>query len=72
MSKRDEILREILKDPDIMEKYGFKKSYIDELTAVPPHHYKIIDVLATIINENDNGRTARQIYPIIKSSIHKI
>jgi hypothetical protein len=66
MSKREQIIREILFDPEINTKYKITE---EDLTGM--HRKKIIDVLETIVNENDNGRTARQIYPIIKN-IHKI
>ena len=71
MSKRDEMLREILSDPDILTKYNLKRKGVQELKTSAPYHHKIVEVLATIINENDNGRTARQIYPTIKN-LHKI
>jgi hypothetical protein len=66
MSKREQIIREILFDPEINAKYKITE---EDLTGM--QRKKIIDVLETIVNENDNGRTARQIYPIIKN-IHKI
>jgi hypothetical protein len=66
MSKREQIIREILFDPEINTKYKITE---EDLTGM--HRKKIVDVLETIVNENDNGRTARQIYPIIKN-IHKI
>ncbi len=72
MSKRDEILREILLDKELMEKYNLKPKDVKEINCVPPFHDKVVDVLATIINENAEGRSARQIYNTIKSGIHKI
>lgn len=71
MSKRDEMLREVLSDPELMEKYSLRKEDLEKLRCIPPYSKKIIEVLATLINETDNNRTARQIYPIIKN-IHKI
>jgi hypothetical protein len=71
MSKRNEILREILSEEEIIEKYKLKKDDIKNLTTSGPHQEKITEVLAKIINENDNNRTARQIYPILKN-LHKI
>lgn len=71
MSKRDEMLREILSDPDILTKYSLKEKDVQELKTSAPYHHKVVEVLATIIKENDNGRTARQIYPTIKN-LHKI
>ena len=71
MSKRDEMIREILSDPELMEKYNLSQKEVEGLKCSPPYHKKIIEVLATMINEMDNNRTARQIYPQIKN-IHKI
>ena len=71
MSQRDDMLREILSDPELMEKYGIKKDELASIKCHAPYHKKVVEVLATIINENDNNRTARQIYGTIKN-IHKI
>ncbi|WP_139853879.1 hypothetical protein [Aequorivita sinensis] len=71
MSKRDQLLREVLNDPQIMKKYNIREKDLNALKTTAPYSDKVIEVLATIINENDNGRTARQIYPILKN-IHKI
>ncbi len=71
MSKRDEMLREVLSDPELMEKYNLRREDIGKIRCVPPYSKKIIEVMATMINETDNNRTPRQIYPIIKN-IHKI
>lgn len=71
MSNRNEILREILSDSDLMEKYKLSKADIAKIKCSPPHSKKIIEVMAKIINEYDNKRTARQIYSTIKN-LHKI
>lgn len=71
MSKRDEILKEILSDKELMEKYKISTKDIEELKALRPGSKKIVDVLYTIIYENDNNRSARQIYTTLKN-IHKI
>jgi hypothetical protein len=71
MSRRDDILREVLSDPELMEKYGISEKDLSQIKCNAPFHKKIIEVLATIINENDNSRSARQIYGTIKN-IHKI
>ena len=71
MSKRDEILKEILSDKELMGKYNITKKDLEELNAIRPGNKKIINVLYTILNENDNNRSARQIYSTIKN-IHKI
>jgi len=71
MSRRDAMLKEILSDPELMEKYDLRQVDIDKIKCNPPYSRKIIEVMATIISEMDNSRTARQIYPIIKN-IHKI
>ncbi|WP_282636534.1 hypothetical protein [Sphingobacterium thalpophilum] len=71
MSKRDNMLREILSDPELMQKYDLRQADIERVLCKPPYSKKIIEVMATMIIEMDNNRTARQIYPIIKN-IHKI
>ncbi|TWO31497.1 hypothetical protein E1J38_013310 [Seonamhaeicola sediminis] len=69
--ERNEILREILSDPAIIEKYGLKESHIKELKANPPYHQKITEVLSVIINENDNHLNSSMIYKKIKK-VHNI
>jgi len=71
MSQRDTILKEIISDPELMAKYNIKKAELEKLGCHAPYHKKIIEVMATIINANDNNRTERQIYSTIKN-IHKI
>jgi len=71
MSRREEILKEILSDKELMEKYKISPKDLKELNILRPGSKKIVDVLYTIINENDNKRTSRQIYSTIKN-IHKI
>lgn len=68
MSKRNEILREILSDPELSQKYDLDESELRELTtSVKSGTKKVVEVLATVINENDNGRSSRQIYSVIKN-----
>lgn len=71
MSNRDEMLKEVLSDPDLMQKYDLRQTDIEKLRCAPPYSKKIIEVMSIMIIEMDNGRTPRQIYPIIKN-IHKI
>ena len=71
MSKRDEILKEILSDKELMDKYKITKKQLEDIKPFRPGSKKIVDVLSTIINENDNNRSSRQIYSTIKN-IHKI
>lgn len=71
MSQRDQMLKEILSDRELMDKYSLSEKEINELKCHPPYYKKLVEVLATIINENDNNRTPRQIYGTIKN-IHKI
>ena len=71
MSKRDEILKEILSDKELMDKYNITKKQLEDLKPFRPGSKKIVDVLTTIINENDNKRSSRQIYGTIKN-LHKI
>lgn len=71
MSKRDEILKEILSDKELMDKYNITKKQLEDLKPFRPGSKKIVDVLTTIINENDNKRSSRVIYNSIKN-LHKI
>lgn len=69
--ERNQILLEILSDPDIMEKYSLQRDEIITLTTNAPYNKKIVEVLATIINENDNHLNSTMIYKKIKN-IHNI
>ena len=71
MILRDKIIKDILSDPELMEKYSIKKTDIEDLKITGPYHKKIIDVIATIIIENDNNLSESQIYKRLKN-IHKI
>ena len=71
MSKREDILKEILSDKELMDKYSITKKELEDIKPFRPGSKKIVDVLSTIINENDNNRSSRQIYYTIKN-IHKI
>lgn len=71
MSKREDILKEILSDKELLDKYNITKEELDGIKAFRPDSKKIVDVLSTIINENDNKRSSRQIYATIKN-IYKI
>lgn len=69
--ERNNILKEILSDPEIMEKYKIKQNTLDELTTNAPYNKKIVEVLSVIINENDNHLNSSMIYKKIKK-IHNI
>jgi hypothetical protein len=69
--ERINILREILSDPEIMEKYDIQKDTLEELTTNAPYSKKIVEVLSVIINENDNHLNSSMIYKKIKK-IHNI
>ncbi len=69
--ERNQILREILSDPDIMDKYKIKHDEINNFTTNAPYSKKIVEVLSTIINENDNHLNSSMIYKKIKN-IHNI
>ncbi|PKG52928.1 hypothetical protein [Olleya sp. 1-3] len=71
MSKREQILKEILSDKELMVKYDINEKDLDDIKPFQPGSKKIVDILSTIINENDNNRSSRQIYSTIKN-IHKI
>jgi hypothetical protein len=66
--ERNQILREILSDPDIMEKYHIKKEELESLTTNSPYSKSIIEVLSLIINENDNHLNSSMIYKKIKKT----
>ena len=66
--ERDQILREILSDPELTEKYNIKKSELDSLTTSAPYHKKIVEVLSVIINENDNHLNSSMIYKKLKKT----
>lgn len=68
---RNKIIKEILTDEELMQKYNLHKEELRDITTSPPFHKKIIEVLATIINENANNLNGTQIYKKIKN-IHKI
>lgn len=69
--ERNNILREILSDPEIMEKYDIQEDVLEELTTNAPYSKKIVEVLSVIINENDNHLNSSMIYKKIKK-IHNI
>lgn len=68
--QRNEILKEILSDKDLMEKYNMKEKDLKELTTSPPYDNKIIEVLSVIINENDNHLNSSMIYKKIKKTLN--
>lgn len=69
---RNKIIQEILKDEEIMKKYGLKAKDVDSITTSGPYYKKIVEVIATIINENANDSLSNtQLYKKIKN-IHKI
>ena len=69
--ERNQILREILSDPEIMDKYRLPMEEINSLTTNAPYSKKVVEVLSTIINENDNHLNSSMIYKKIKN-IHNI
>ncbi|MCL5127138.1 hypothetical protein [Algibacter sp. L4_22] len=71
--ERDRILKEILSDSELMEKYKIKKEELDTLTTTPsgPYSKKIVEVLSVIINENDNHLNNSMIYKKLKN-VHNI
>ncbi len=69
--ERNDILKEILSDPDLMEKYDIKENDLQDLTTNSPYNKKIIEVLSVIINENDNHLNSSMIYKKIKK-VHNI
>ena len=71
--ERDQILREILSDPELMEKYDIKKTDLNTFSTSPtkPFNKKIVEVLSVIINENDNHLPSTKIYRRLKN-VHNI
>ena len=71
--ERDLILREILSDPELMEKYDIKKTDLKTFSTSPtkPFNKKIVEVLSVIINENDNHLPSTKIYRRLKN-VHNI
>lgn len=69
--ERNNILREILSDPEILEKHDIQEDSLKELTTNAPYSKKIIEILSVIINENDNHLNSSMIYKKIKK-IHNI
>jgi hypothetical protein len=69
--ERNDILREILSDSEIMDKYNINHDALKKLTTHAPYTKKIIEVLSVIINENDNHLNSSMIYKKIKK-IHNI
>jgi hypothetical protein len=69
--ERNQILREILSDPELMEKYNIKEEELNKLKANAPYSKKIVEVLSVIINENDNHLNSSMIYKKLKN-VHNI
>ncbi|NJB35324.1 hypothetical protein [Croceivirga sp. JEA036] len=69
--ERNDILKEILSDPGLMEKYDIKANDLEGLSTNAPYSKKIIEVLSVIINENDNHLNSSMIYKKIKK-VHNI
>jgi hypothetical protein len=65
---RNQILKEILKDNTLCEKWNVKN--VDQLTTNGPYHNKLVEVLAVIINENDNNLSEPIIYKKIKNILN--
>jgi hypothetical protein len=66
---RNQVLREILSDKELCEKYKIKD--IKEYSTNKNPNNKLVEVLSLIINENDNNLSETQIYKKIKN-IHNI
>lgn len=69
--ERNKILREILSDKDLLNKYKINEKDLEKLTTNPPYENKLIEVLSVIINDKNNNMNDAQIYKKIKN-IHKI
>ena len=71
--ERDQILREILSDPELMDKYDIRQNELDKFTTSPakPYNKKIVEVLSVIINENANHLSSSMIYKKLKN-VHNL
>lgn len=69
--ERNRILKEILSDPELMEKYSIKEEELNTLKTNAPYSKKIVEVLSVIINENDNHLNSSMIYKKLKN-VHNI
>ena len=52
MSKREQILKEILSDKELMTKHKITQEELENIKPFQPGSKKIVDILSTIINEN--------------------
>ena len=68
---RNDILKEIISDRDLMEKYNIKEKDLDEVSTAFNNRQTVVEVMSTIINGSDNNMSNSQIYKRIKN-IHKI
>jgi len=68
---RNQILREILSDEEIMDKYKINKKELVSIPTNAPYHKKVVEVLSVIINENDNHLNSSMIYKKLKN-VHNI
>lgn len=69
--ERNQILREILSDEEIMDKYNIKEKELNSLTTNAPFYKKIVEILSVVINENDNHLNSSMIYKKLKN-VHNI
>ncbi len=68
---RNKILKEILSDKELMDKYSIREKDLENITISQNHTKDIVTVLSTIITENDNHLSGQMIYKRIKN-IHKL
>lgn len=65
---RNEILKEILSDSELMNKYNLTEKDISNASTNAPYKNKIIEVISVIINENDNHVSSQMIYKKLKKT----
>ena len=68
---RNKIIRDILSDEELQKKYSLSEKDISKITTSPPYYKKVVEIIATIINEDANRLSDSQIYKRLKN-IHKI
>ena len=65
-----ELIKEILSDSVIVEKYNIKKSDLDNINGDPRYQKDIIKVVKNIIDDNTNHITDRVSYNKIKNILN--
>ena len=62
-----ELLREILKDPMLKQKYRIPESELESISFDAPSQYPIVEVLKTIIQQKAENVSDSNVYKNIKN-----